>query len=150
MATVYGVNHTKYRDPKPANIVDGGVLGGNVKVMQDTYEAAAVALGSTIKMGKPLPKGARVLAIQLVTDNLGNNATLSVGDSDDIDRYYAATDHGAGAEKAAWCQVIGGINYKILGTGVTDNLTDDTQILITTGVAAITGTIQMNVFYSHE
>ena len=147
MATVYGVNSTKARDPKADNIVSPGTLGGNVKVMLDTYEAAALAAGSVIQMGKALPTGAKVIAINLSTDNLANNTTLSVGDAESAARYYAATDHGAGSAKDIWCDVVDGKGYEI---DMTTASTPDNQILITTAAGAATGTIKIAIFYTHE
>ena len=147
MATYKGVNKTKADNPTGANILSKGLIGGNVKVMHDYYEAAGEASGSIIELGHDLPKGAKVLAINLATDDLGNNATLQVGDYEDDDRYYDATDHGAGSAKDVWCDKVDGKGYEV---DMTTASTPDSQIIITTGTAAITGTIKISIFYTED
>ena len=153
MADYYGVNATKAIDPTPSNITDPGLLGGKVKAQVDTYEAAAVAAGKTIQMGRALPVGATVVGMVLAFDDLSEaGATLDVGDADDADRYFAAVDV---ATAAAVAQVedmaIGGIGYTILGEGlIGGSSADDTTILLTVGVAAITGTIKLITLYVTE
>lgn len=151
MATVYGVNSTKALTPTSENIIDMGDLGGRVRCMFDTYEAAADAAGTVIEMGQKLPVNARVLDVILHTDDLGNSVTLAVGDYEDADRYIDATDHGAGAELQTEMGIgnIAGFGYKIdeTYTGVTVGAGSDRQITITTAVAAATGTIKLLVLY---
>lgn len=141
MATVYGVNYTKYLTPTASNITDSGELEGKVRVMTDSYEAAAVALGSTIYMGKPLPGGARILNIKLGFDALGGSSTLAVGDADSAARYMAAgSSASAGIRDMADETTVDGLLHEVT-TG-----TDD-EIIITTAGAAITGTIRIVVEY---
>jgi len=142
MADVKGVNNTIADAPAPSSVLDGGQLGGNVKVMYDSYEADSLASGSTIEVGKELPAGARVLGINLYNDALGTGVTLAVGDSDDADRYLAAASAASAGKLEA--NLADGIGYAI-GTNDGDN-----QVLITTGGAAATGTIKAVILYSHE
>lgn len=149
MADYYGVQATKTLTPTGANIVDPGLLGGRVRCMVDTYEAAAVAAGSTIQMGQALPKGARVLNVILAHDALGA-ATVDVGDADNADRYIDGADvSSAGVVGSDEAALVDGLAYKVLGTGATAS-GDDKTILITTISAAITGTIKLIVYYTHD
>ena len=147
MATVYGVNRTKAMDPSSDNLLSKGLIRGNVKVMLDTYECSATAAGTIIEVGHTLPKGAKVIAINLSTDDLGNNTTLIVGDYEDDNRYYAATDHGAGSAKDVWCDLVDGKAYEVDETD-SDNL--DNQIIITTAAGEATGTIKIAIFYTED
>lgn len=143
MSVYYGVNYTKYLTPTADNITDPGELEGKVRVMTDTYEAVAVAAASTIKMGKPLPVGARILDIILACDALGGSSTLAVGDAVSSARYMAA---GSSATAAIRCladeTTVDGLLFEILST--------TRDIIITTAVSAITGTIKLIVFYTYE
>lgn len=146
MADYYGVQATKTLTPTGANIVASGLLGGRVRVMVDTYEAAAEAAGSTIQMGQALPVGATVLGVWLAFDALGG-ATIAVGDADDADRYLTATSvASAGCVGTVEDDNVDGIAYTILGTGTVAS-GDDTKILLTTATDAITGTVKLIVFY---
>lgn len=142
MASVLGVNATKAADPSPSNILDPGTLGGKVRVLVDSYEAAALAAASDITVGRDLPAGAIVVGVKISTDALGAGVTVEVGDSDDSDRYVAAVDCTAATETDA--VLVDGLGY-VIGTN-----TGDETILITTGVGAATGTISIVVFYVTE
>lgn len=149
MAKYYGANATKALTPIASNILGPGLLGGNVRCMIDTYEAAAVAAGSTIDMGQKLPVGAKVVGVKMFFDALGS-ATISVGDADSAARYLAATSvSSAGGVDMEEGDKVDGMAYEVLGTGATASL-DDTQILLTTASAAITGTVKLVVFYTVE
>lgn len=142
MATVYGVNYTKYLTPTSSNITDPGELEGKVRVMTDTYEASALASGSTIHIGKPLPVGARILDVILAFDALGS-ATISVGDSSSTARYITATSvSSAGMVDMAEGDKVDGLLYEITS--------DTVDIILTTASAAITGTVKVIVFYTQE
>jgi len=142
MSTVYGVNATKVLDPTSENICDPGELAGKVRVMTDTYEAAALAAGSTIHIGQALPVGARILDVILAFDALGA-ATISVGDSSSTARYIAATSvAAAGMVDMAEGDKVDGLLYEITAD------TDD--IILTTASAAITGTVKVIIFYTCE
>lgn len=143
MSEVIGVNATIIASLTPATILDAGDCAGKVRVFQDTYEASALASGSTITMGPTLPAGAKIVNVIVSSDNLGNNTTLAVGDSDDTDRYITATDHGAAVATTA-LKAVDGLGYEI---GTNDG---DDQILITTAAGAGTGTITLVVFYTYE
>lgn len=146
MASVNGTNYAKAADPTSSNIVDRGVLRGKVRVMQDTYEAASLASGSTIKVGKDLNDGDRIVDVWVMFDDMGDaKCTISVGDSDTAARYISATDVGTSAGRVD-IDTIGGMGYEI---GTNDG--DDT-ILLTTGTTSgsevQTGTIKVAVLYT--
>jgi hypothetical protein len=147
MASVNGVNYAKTADPTSSNILDRAVVGGNVKVMFDTYEAASLASGTTIKVGKDLQDGVRILDVWVITDDMGvAGCTISVGDSDTADRYISATSVGSASRFDL--DTIGGFGYEI-GTNDGDN-----TILLTTGTTSTTGlqtgTIKVAVLYSES
>lgn len=147
MASVNGTNYAKTADPTSSNILDRAVIGGKVKVMHDSYEAASLASGTTIKIGKDLQSGDRILDVWIVADALGDNVTLSAGDSDTATRYISATVANTANLRIDLDQ-IDGFNYEI-GTNSGDN-----TILITTGSStgtqAATGTIKVCVLYAES
>lgn len=140
MAAVKDVVNTDYaatprvlRAPAEAN----GVL----QYCRFEYEASALDSGSTISIGVPVPKGARIVEIVVLADDLGTTAgTLEVGDSGDTDRFIAAYATGSATFKS------------LTKDGKIDNLhyefTANTQLLITTAGAAITGTIKGHFVYA--
>jgi hypothetical protein len=141
MSDVMGVNYTKANSPSPSNLNEVNDWGGKVRCQHDTYEADGLAAASTIKIAK-LPKGARVLPVsKIVHDALtGTGVTLAVGDNDatpDADRYLAAVS----------CEAAG---VKVLEriTGAGHQLEQDSDIIITTGTEAATGTIESFIFYT--
>jgi ketopantoate hydroxymethyltransferase len=140
MSAVKGVNNTKVVAPSPTNILDPGLVGGRVRVSQDTYEASGLAAASTIAMCGPLPVGAKVVGISLAHDALGAAATLAVGDSTTAARYLAAASAVAAGSRNAL--LVDGLNFEITST--------TTQILITTADYAATGTIKLTVFWTME
>lgn len=142
MAEVKGAVRTNF-DASPRAVETPDKVGGIVQHMYDEYEAAALAAGSIIKMGVPLPIGARVKNITVFHDDLGStNCTLSVGDAGAAARYIAAFATGsAGKQSMEGANgAIDGWFYKITGN-------NDTDILITTAGSAATGTIKIDVEY---
>ena len=148
MADYYGVQATKTLTPTGANIVAAGLLGGRVRCMIDTYEAAAEASGSTIQMGQALPVGAHVVGVILGHDALGS-ATIAIGDADLATRYLDATSVSSAGLLTNFTDGdnVDGLGYAVLGTGATASA-DDTKILLTVGSAAITGTLVLIVLYT--
>ena len=143
MADYYGVNATKSLSPTADHILDPGVLGGKVRCMIDTYEAAGEAAAKTIQMGQTLPVGAKILGMTLAFDDLSAaGATISIGDAASSARYAAAIDVATAASYSV-AILVDGLGYKITGTS-------DTEILLLIGVAAITGTVKLIVFYTVE
>ena len=146
MSIVLGVNATLAATPTPANRLKPGEFDGRVKTFQDTYEASTLAIGSTIKMGPKLPKGAIVLDVELMADALGATHTLAVGDAEDPDRYITATIMNT-AQKILHTNAIGGKNYEV---DKSDSASLDDQITILTAGNTITGTIKCTVRYTHD
>ncbi len=143
MSAVKGVNATLISNGGLSNSMVEGQNDARVKSIVDSYEAAALESGSVITVGSLLPAGARIKEIRLHTDNLQNNTTLSVGDSNSAARYISATDHGA-AELVSRIDKIAGRDY-VIGTNTGDN-----QILITTGAGEATGTIKIEIEYTKD
>jgi len=141
MAAVIGVNTTKVdAGTSNANWVDQGRIKSSLKVMSETYEAAALASGSTIKVAN-LPAGAVVQSAVLYFDALGAGVTISLGDSDTAARYTTAiVTTSAGS---AIADKVDGAGYEI-GSNA-----GDTALLLTTGVGAATGTIKVVIFYTN-
>lgn len=137
MATVSGVNYTKQTNT-PADMVLPRDSHGRVRVMYDTYEASSVASGSTIQLFK-IPVDARVLDFKIWHDALGSSSTLAFGDSGDVDRLHAAT---ASSSASIMVPLIAAINTM---AGYT--YTAETVLSLTTGGAAITGTIHVQLTY---
>ena len=140
MASVKGVNFTNITADPIVN-ADSGEWSGKLRVQYDTYEASSLASGSDISVAR-LPKGAKVYDIVVHFDALGGSSTVSVGDSDAAARYIAATSvSSAGQMSMSQEGAIDGVGYE---------QTAETDILLTTGSAAITGTIKCAVFYTVE
>ena len=139
MASVKGVNFTK-RTAEPVEKVIASQSHGRLRVQYDSYEASSLASGSDISVAK-LPAGAIVYDIVVHFDALGS-ATIAVGDSADADRYITATSvSSAGQMSMSQEGAIDGFGYEN---------TAETDILLTTGSAAITGTVKCTVFYSMD
>lgn len=139
MAAVLGVNATLLASTIGANTVDAGYNKAHLKVMYDSYTAAALAAGSTITVCDKLPVGAVIVNVRLINAALGASSTISVGDASSAARYIPATSTAAAAVTNS--SAIAGIGYKV--TGTTDN-----QIVLTTAGAAITGLINVVVEYT--
>lgn len=139
MSAVSDVVHTNYSaDPRVLNGPEDA--NGVVQSTRFSYEASSLASGSTISIGVPIPKGARLVDIHVLADDLGTtDGTLEVGDSGDTDRFLAA-------------YATGSATFKTMATsGKIDNydyeFPADTQLLITTAGATISGTIKGRIFY---
>lgn len=131
--TDYAANPRVFRGPEDA----GGVL----QYCRFHYEASSLESGSTISIGVPIPKGARLVDLVVFADDLGTTAgTLEVGDSGDTDRFLAAYATGSATFKSA------------AANGRIDNMyyefPADTQLLITTAGATVSGTIRGHFTYA--
>jgi len=146
MATVYGANYTKAIAGGADNIVDAGVLGGNVKVLLDTYEASSTAADTVILMGKALKTHARVIGVFLSCDALGGSTTLAIGDQEDADRYLVAKDSSSAID-GYFCATANSQGYDI---DMTTSTTPDNIVAVTVGGAAATGTINVAILYTEE
>ncbi len=140
MASVKGVNFTNIT-ATPVVKADSSEWHGNIRVQYDSYEASSLASGSDISVAR-LPKGAKVYDIIVHFDALGSSSTVSVGDADSAARYIAATSTAsAGQMSMSQEGAIAGVGYE---------QTAETDIILTTGGASITGTIKCVVMYSVE
>ena len=149
MASVKGVNITNM-DATPIVKVSSENAGGKIRVFHDTYEASSLASGSDITIAR-VPKHATIHDVIVKCDALGSGVTLKVGDSGDDDRFITVVGTWnvagqsqsmlAGSSTGAPIPAVTGLGYR------TENETD---ILITTGGAAATGTIFAWVMYSVE
>ena len=139
MASVKGTNITAM-DATPSTKVKSAQVHGRMRVAFDTYEASSLASGSDITVAR-LPKGATVYEVVIFHDALGASSTLKVGDSSDDDRYITATASTSATGKILMSEdgVIGGFGYEN---------TAETDVLITTGGATISGTIKSAVYYT--
>jgi hypothetical protein len=156
MATVYGANFTKFDQNVPREQVNVAEHGARLRIQYDTYEASSAGAGTVIKMAR-MPKGARVWQIILVTDDLSGSGTLQVGDSSDPNRFITESICGD-ANKVHYMHPkahASDSNVTLLGavsgTGIDGfgyAYTAETDIIITTATAAVTGTINLAVFYS--
>lgn len=147
MSSVKGVNHTNIT-ATPIVKVDSEMSGGKLRIAYDTYEAASLVSGSDITIAR-LPKDATIIDVIVKADALAASSTLKVGDSGDDDRYLAVvgTWNAAGQVQS----MLGGstaANTAVAGLGY--RTTAETDIVITTGGATITGTIYFACYYTVE
>jgi hypothetical protein len=147
-ATVYGVNATKAYNSTPATKIDAAVDGGKVRLLYDSYEAAATASGTIIELfGNRLPDGARILPdTEIWCDDLGTSASLTlrtvdIADGDTNTILTVADAHTAAVLTAG--NAIGNINTFPV------EITESEKIqLVTGGGAAATGTIKVYLRYT--
>tara|TARA_R100000234_G_scaffold85422_1_gene54425 strand:- start:46 stop:489 length:444 start_codon:yes stop_codon:yes gene_type:complete len=146
MASVKSVAITNL-DAVPAVNSDGG-NNSPMMVWHDTYEASSLGSGSDITIAR-IPAGATIHDVVVKCDALGGSSTLKVGTAADDDLFIAATgtwnaggqtqSMQAGSSTGAPIATVTGLGHKV------DAQTD---ILITTGGASITGTIFFWVYYT--
>ena len=141
MTAVKGVNVTRFdAGGQGDNDIDKGLINSDVEIWTDSYEAAALASGSTIDMAK-LPAGAKVHKVEMTTDALGDTTTVDIGDSDDPNRYSASAFNTSAAARHV-SDTPDGAGY-VIGTN-----TGDETLQLTSHVAAITGTIKTAVYFT--
>jgi len=146
-----GINYAKQSDPVAAsNIIDPGLLGGKLRVMQDTFSISVSSnLNSTdyILVGGKLPTGSQVVKIILghPATALGTQAAIDVGDQGDQDRYISNIQVSAAGVQVG-PNVVGGMYYTV--TGTTDNYIRITGTAAGTRVSS--GTMKISVFYVVE
>jgi predicted alpha/beta-hydrolase family hydrolase len=145
-----GTNYAKTLDPSSANIIDPGLLGGKVRVMQDVATVtASTCLNSTdyIIVGGQLPTGSQVVNLIIGGNTVGGrtNATIFVGDEGDADRYCTAITVTAGGIRVG-PTVATGMYYTV--TGTTDNYIRLSGAATATIITS--GTINVTIFYTVE
>lgn len=144
MATVKGVNRTIADASTVSHTLKPGKFAGVVRCMIDTYEASALSIGDKIEMGGDLPINSQVLAMAVIHDALGA-ATIDIGDAEDTDRYL--NDYSVASAAIKWCDLADGVEYEVDNTTAS---TPDTQVLITTAGATITGTIKLLILFTND
>ena len=149
MASVKGANITNI-DATPVVKVSSENAGGKLRVWHDTYEASSLASGSDITIAR-IPAGATIHDVIIKADALGGSVTLIAGDSGDDNRFIDAvgTWNVAGQSQSMWAGSSTGAPIPAV-TGLGHRYTAETDIIITTGGATISGTIFMWVVYSVE
>lgn len=140
MSAVLGTVATDFA-ATPRVLADPSEAHGVTQNVYDEYEAAGLASGSTITMGVPIPKGARLRSLELWHDDLGTTAgTLQAGIAGSTDLFLTAFATGSAGK-----QTLTGTYGTIGGAGY--EFTADGQIVIETAGASITGTIKMWASY---
>ena len=149
MASVKGANITNM-DATPIVKVSSEEAGGKLRVFHDTYEASTLASGSDITIAR-IPINATIHDVVLKCDALGGSSTLIVGDSDDTNRFIdsVGTWNVAGQSQSMLAGSSTGAPIPAV-TGLGYRTTAETDVLITTGGATISGTIFCWVIYSVE
>lgn len=145
-----GTNYAKVIDPSSDNIIDPGLIGGKVRVMQDTAViSVSTNLNSTnyIVVGGKLPTGAQVVKIIVGhgAHALGTQAAIDIGDEGDQNRYIENIQIST-ANVQVGPNVVGGMYYTV--TGTTDNYIRITGTA--DGTRITSGTIKISVFYVVE
>lgn len=145
-----GVNYGKSIDPSSANVIDPGLLGGKIRVFQDTAVVSATSnLNSSgyIIVGGKLPTGSQVVKIIIGSSlkALSTNNALIVGDEGDDDRYMTSVQLTTNAV-AVGPTVPDGMYYTV--TGVTDNYIRIKGAVLGSILSA--GTIKISVMYVVE
>ena len=155
MAAYNGVVYTERSAPVPGvtstttyNWMTAGYVDGRRKIMLDYYVGLGTeAAASTLNMCAPLPQGAMILSVDVISSAATSGLTFSVGDLNSATRYANA---GTGIATAGVTSYTGMISsttgwYVVgtnPGTGANALTQGDAQIVITTGGATLgTGTI---------
>jgi hypothetical protein len=155
MATVSGVVYTERTAPVPGttstttyNWMTAGYVDGRKKIMMDYYVGLGTeASGTLINMCAPLPQGAMVLSVSVISSANTSSLTFSVGDLSSATRYASAASGIATAGITIYTGMISSTTGWYIvgtnpGTGANALTQGDAQILITTGGATLgTGTI---------
>lgn len=143
MATLYGVNYTKYlTGPTEANIQARGMVSGNLSFIRDTYEASGTTAGDVVYLGHKLNAGDRVLGFIMSTDDLGTGVTIDIGDTHDDNRYADGIDVATAAVSGSVAILVDGMDY-VVGTNSGDDI-----LTIKLQDAAATGTVKILILYS--
>ena len=142
-----GTNYAKQNDPSSANIVDPGLLGGKIRVMQDTAAVTTqFGSGGYIIVGGMLPTGAQVVNVLIGGSMTAfqTSSNITVGDEGDTNRYMTTCSCAASVVTVG-PNVATGMNYTV--TGTTDNYI---RLTVDEGAAVSTGTIYVSVLYTVE
>jgi len=138
MASVFG---DKYTDAfTDGDRVSPAYAGGQVHVISDFYEAAALAAASDITMGAAkLPANAVIVDAILQHDAMGANTSIALTDGTaDIIADAASTDAATGASAKR-------MDVDYLGTTVAARAYPVVQM---SGAGAATGKVEVTIFYT--
>jgi hypothetical protein len=143
VATVYGVNYNNAFQVSPVVNTPAAEAGGRVRVIKDSYTAAAgVTAGSSIFLGGlKLPEGAIIHGFTLDHEAMGAGVTLQLrrlGASDvSISSVFVTTSAGVKTEGASQGKVPHAVS-------------EAASLFLLTGVAtlSVSATVQVMVFYS--
>ena len=143
MATLYGVNYTKYNTgPTEDNLQARGMVSGDVSYMRDTYEASGTTAADVVYIGHPLNAGDRIIAFILSTDDCQSTGTMDIGTLYNDDEFASAIDVSGQVVSGDTSIIVDGVDY-VVGTATNDEI-----IMLTLNTAAMTGTIKITVLYS--
>jgi len=135
MATKYGANRTLANTPTGQNIIKPGACLGRLRVMTDIYTlTSATDLDydtnkDVIEMGVPLPKGAHVVDVVMIWEDMADDLYVSVGDAESPARYIPSTDISSAAGLVRIVAAAGASTPYEVDMSETDA---DNQILVTT------------------
>ena len=144
MATVYGVNADKQFVDEPSTKIDASLYRGVVRHSTDTYEAAAAAAGTIIRMFRVNAGDVILPLTTLRCDDLGTGVTADIIlDPDDgtTDVELAVNIDVASAASSTSMSAAAYINtfpYTVAKTG---------WICVETADAAATGTIKLDLYH---
>ena len=142
MANVNTVNYAKELAGTMPKDFMGAEWRGKVKVLFDTYTAAALAIAQTIGVGK-LRKDSLLVDALINFVALGASSTLSLGDAGSATKYMAAfATSSAGNARL--------INSPTATQGIGVKMTADTELILTVAGGTITGLIQTAIFYADQ
>ena len=142
MANVNTVNYAKELAGTMPKDFRGAEWRGKVKVLVDTYTAAALAIAQTIGVGK-LRKDSLLVDALINFVALGASSTLSLGDAGSATKYMAAfATSSAGNARL--------INSPTATQGIGVKMTADTELILTVAGGTITGLIQTAIFYADQ
>ena len=144
MADVQGVNYAATFGSTPVGKVASNLNGGRIRVLHETYEAAAAAAGTDVLLGK-LKEGAVIHDWLVMSDDLGTSVTFQLATRDDDS---AATENAFSA--ATDVATAASVNRPVAADIARLPLTVDEDVTVIGKIAGgtATGTIAVWVFYS--
>ncbi len=141
MANVNGVVYAVLAAPSsPATWLTASYVNGREKCMLDFYVALGTeTAGTVIYMGNPLPVGAKVLSVSVITSASTGSLTVSVGDLNSATRYASASTGPATASSTSYVKLDSTNGWYAIGSNpATPTATiNDQQIILTTGGATL-------------
>ncbi len=120
-------------DAGGVSTIAGGRVNARPKIDTDSYTAdgGTETSGSTIDIGRHVPKGSRMVALMIFVDTAQSSLTIDIGDDESTTRYASADT----SLQAVGTYLFSLQNYLV---DLTTASTPDDQIVITTGGATMT------------